>query len=147
GAARGGAIGQLLGKTALPDPRLATDRQQPAAACEHVLERVDQGRKLALAADEHFAATAVRLRRARCRRRRADGIGRRILVEDRLLELLEPATRLDAELLDEHAPSHLVRLQRVGLTAAAVEREHQLAAEPLPQGMSGDEQLELRDEL
>ena len=41
----------------------------------------------------------------------------------------------------------MVALQRVRLAAGAVEREHQLAAQPLPQRVLVDERLELGDEL
>jgi hypothetical protein len=55
-------------------------------------------------------------------------VERRILDQDRPLEIVDPAGRLDAELLDEHAPRVLVDLERLCLSARAVEREHQLAA-------------------
>ena len=40
-----------------------------------------------------------------------------------------------------------VDLERVGLAARAVEREHQLAAQPLAQRVLVDERFELADEL
>jgi len=40
-----------------------------------------------------------------------------------------------------------VRLERLGLTSRAVEREHLLQAQPLAKGVLGDELLELRDQL
>ena len=69
---------------------------------------------------------------------------RRILREHRALELAQPLARLDAELLDERAPRVLVGLQRVGLAVGAVEREHQLGAQPLAVRVLGDQRLELR---
>ena len=94
-------------------------------------------------------------RRARRRREhRAHGPGRRprasssagSCVEDRALERLERRRRLDPEALDERLPRRAVGLERLGLPARAVEREHQLAAEPLAQRVLGDERLELGDE-
>ena len=38
-------------------------------------------------------------------------------------------------------------MERVGLPAAAVEREHQLAAQTLAKRMFGDERLEFRHQL
>ena len=70
-----------------------------------------------------------------------------ILTENRLLELHDRPARLEAELLHQHAPRVLVGLQRLGLPAAAVQGEHQLPAQPLAQRMTGDEGLELGDDL
>jgi hypothetical protein len=70
-----------------------------------------------------------------------------VLAEDRLLELPQRRARLDPELVDEHPPRGLVGLERLGLPAGAVEREHQLAAETLPERVLGDERLELAHKL
>ena len=66
--------------------------------------------------------------------------------EDRLLELAQLAAGLDPELLDERPPRLLVGLERLGLAARAVEREHQLAAQALAQRVLVDQRLELADE-
>jgi hypothetical protein len=50
---------------------------------------------------------------------------------------------LDAELLDEHVPERPVCLQRLPLPARAVEGQHQLAANPLPQRVRRAERREL----
>ena len=50
------------------------------------------------------------------------------------------------EALDERLPRLAVDLERLGLAARAVEREHLLAAQPLAQRVLGDERLELGDE-
>jgi hypothetical protein len=84
------------------------------------------------------------------RRRRFDGsaaIERCVLPENRALELLKLAARLDAELVDEHAPRVLVHAQRLGLPSGAVEGEHELSPEALAQGVLRHERLELADEL
>jgi hypothetical protein len=54
---------------------------------------------------------------------------------------------LDAELVDERGAGVPVALERFGLAARAVQREHQLRAEPLVQRVVGDETLQLADEL
>ena len=71
---------------------------------------------------------------------------RRLLPQDRPLELLQRRAGLDAELLDEQRPAVAVTRERLGLAAAAVERDHELAARPLAQGLFLDERLELGDE-
>src|SRR5581483_546739 len=65
-------------------------------------------------------------------RRGGDG---RIVREDRLLQPAKLRARLETELVVEHAPRLLERVERVRLTAAAVERQHQLAPQPLPEGI------------
>ena len=63
------------------------------------------------------------------------------------MQLAQPVAGLDAELLDERAPRLLVGLERLRLAAGAVEAEHQLAPQPLPQRVLVDQRLELADEL
>ena len=53
-----------------------------------------------------------------------------------LVELAEPLPRLDPELLHERPPGVLIGLERVGLAPAAIQGEHQLLAQPLPDGCS-----------
>ena len=106
------------------------------------------------ARDEHGHDLA---RGPRRRRRQLDRLpcaldaGRRaerlVLSEDRLLELPELVGGIDPELLDEHPPDVLVRLERLGLPAAAVQREHQLRAGPLPVRLGRDERLEVGDNV
>ena len=67
----------------------------------------------------------------------------RILHEDRLVELADRATGLDAQLLDQGTSRLLVGLERLDLPAGAVEGEHQLAAQALTQGLPSDQRLEL----
>ena len=69
-----------------------------------------------------------------------------ILSEDRPLELLKLPPRLDPEVVDQLAASLLIALQRVGLPARSVQREHQLRLKALPQRMLAHERLELADQ-
>ena len=71
----------------------------------------------------------------------------RILLEDRPLESLELLARLQSKLLRELAAGLAVGDERLGLPSGSVERKHQLAAQPLPQGLLGYEGLELADQL
>src|SRR5262249_10184928 len=89
-----------------------------------------------------------RERRFRLERRvRCTQAKRRILAEDRPLELLQLLAGLDPELVDEHGPPALVDRQRIRLAPAAVEREHELGTYVLAVGMCRDERLEGRDDI
>ena len=68
------------------------------------------------------------------------------MAEDLQLELAQSRSWLEPERLDERLPAAPVGRERVGLPAAAVEGEHQLAEQPLTRGMVRDERLELRHE-
>jgi hypothetical protein len=63
------------------------------------------------------------------------------------VELLEAPTWIYPELVDEHATRIVVDLKGFGLSARSVQREHQLPAKTLAQGVLLDEYLELADEL
>ena len=90
-----------------------------------------------------LALLARRALRRRARRR----LERRILVEDAPLELAQRGARLEAQLLHQHAPTLPKGFERVGLSAGAVEREHQLAAQPFTERLLDEESLDLSDEL
>ena len=68
---------------------------------------------------------------------------RGIVRQDRALERLQRLRRLEPEAPDERLPRRAVGLERLGLAARAVEREHLLPAEALAQRVLGDERLEL----
>jgi hypothetical protein len=69
-----------------------------------------------------------------------------VVLEHPPLELLQLEPGLDAELLAQCLARAAVELERVGLPARAVEREHQLRPWPLPEGLLRDQLFELRDE-
>ena len=54
---------------------------------------------------------------------------------------------LDAELVDEHPPRRRERVERLRLAVGAIEREHQLRAQSLPQWVRRDQTLELANQL
>ena len=70
----------------------------------------------------------------------------RILPQDPSLQLLQLRRRVEPELVGEREPRRAVDLERLGLPAAAIERKHQLAAQPLAERVGGDERLQLADE-
>ena len=82
---------------------------------------------------------------ARCRRRgRLEG---GVLVEDRALEALQGGARLDPEPVDERGTRGGVDLEGLGLPPRAIQREHELPARTLAQGVLAHEPLELADHL
>ena len=106
-------------------------------------QRADLG-QLALAAD----------RRVRRRReRRGQRVGHRLGVElgvvreDHRFQPAQLRPRLEAELVDQEPPSLAHRLERVGLPARAVEREHQPPAQALPQRVLGHQGAQLADQI
>ena len=81
------------------------------------------------------------------RRRGARRSERRVLLEDRALEVAQRGARLDAELVDQRRAGRPEGLERVGLAPGAVERQHLQRAEALVQRVLGDQRVELRDQL
>ena len=80
-------------------------------------------------------------------RRRGRRLEGQVLVEDGGLEPTERRARLDTQLVCEHTPGLAIGLERVRLPARAVERDHELASQPLVERMLRDERLELADQL
>jgi hypothetical protein len=75
------------------------------------------------------------------------GVERAVLAKHGQLELLELVRGLDAELLVEPVAELAVGGQRLGLAPRAVEGDHELAAQPLAQGLAHHEPVELGHEL
>ena len=99
--------------------------------------------QLQLTADERRQRRGqVALHRANTALRRE----RRILAQDRPFQPLQLLTWLDAEVFAERAPRLAIHVERLCLPAAAVEREHELAAEPLTVRVLGDQALQLGHE-
>ena len=70
-----------------------------------------------------------------------------IMTQDRLLEPPQLLARLEAKLIRELAAGRAVGLEGLRLPAGAIEREHQLGAQALPQRVLRHERLQLADEL
>ena len=75
--------------------------------------------------------------------RRRGRIERGVLAQDALLELLERAARLEAELVPQPNRAAPVRIESLGLPPRAVEREHELLEQMLAERMRRDERVEL----
>ena len=73
-------------------------------------------------------------------------VERGILSQDLPLQLLKRLIRLETELFDELPPRVRIDAERLGLTARAVEGEHQLTAQSLPQRMTPRQNRELGNE-
>ena len=69
------------------------------------------------------------------------------MAQDRPLELVQLGRELQAELVVERGARGGERVERVGLPAGAVEREHELRTESLAKRLFADERLELGHEL
>ena len=100
---------------------------------------------------ELLLATDERRRRggqvAAAPRRDRGGGDRGVVREDRLLQPAQLGARLERHLLGEHAPGLAVSLERVGLAAAAIEREHQLPPQPLPERVLLERRSKRGDDL
>ena len=75
------------------------------------------------------------------------GVERRVLAQDRLLQPPQIGAGLDADLLNERLPGLTVRVERVGLPAGAIQREHPLQVQLLAQRLLEHQPLELADHL
>ncbi len=70
-----------------------------------------------------------------------------VVAQDRRLERAQLRRGLDAEPVDERLVGGAIGLERLGLAAAAVQREHLLAAQALAQRVRAHERLELAGHL
>ncbi len=64
-----------------------------------------------------------------------------------MLELLDRGAGLDAELVDEQGPGLPIHAERLCLSTGAVQRQHQLRAQPLAIGVLSSKRLQFRDKL
>ena len=69
----------------------------------------------------------------------------RVIGEDLRFQRLRRRGEAETELVAEHRSQLGAPAQRLGLPAEPVERQHQLAPEPLPKGVGGDERFQLGD--
>ena len=119
--------------------RVVADDEIPEGDTRHGCDQQDHRHR-------HAATTSA----ARARRRRAvrrAGTRRRIelgvLLEDRPLQPLQLRSRLQSQVARETAASVAIDVEGLGLASAAVEREHQLAPQPLAERVLVDAGLEL----
>ena len=136
--------GDLYGEPRLARPAGAGQRDEPDLRPP---EQVHHLPDLTLASDEGRRAGGGKLARAAATAARRQNGTRycelRIMIQDLALEALQLLARLDPELVDECAPRRLIDLERLGLTPGSVEREHELAAQPLLKRMLRDKGSEL----
>ena len=69
------------------------------------------------------------------------------MAQDRRLQLAQRRARLEPQLLDQQLAPGAVDVERLGLAAGAVEREHQQAAGALAQRLGGDQLLQIGQRL
>ena len=123
----------------VPPAPVSVSRRAPGR-----LEQLAQVLELAEAADERAGGGGKARPAAAGRRREVEG---RVVLEDLPLERLELLAGLQPELLDEPAARRLERLERVGLATGAIQREHQLRREALPQRVLAERGREPADEV
>ena len=126
---------KLGGEARLADPRRAGEHEPPAAP-PGPAQRVE----LRLATEERRGG--VELRRQLRRQ-----VERGVLAEDRVVEAPELGAGLDADRLDEHRAGVPVRVQRGGLAAAAVQREHPQAVQSFAQRLADHQRVQLADHV
>ena len=134
---------QLVGEPALADTGLAGEQEEATLSGEGLVETGAQLTQLRVTPHESAPRWLSGDRGLLARR---FGVERSVLLEDRLLEVAQWATRLDPELLDEQTAAIAVRGERVGLPAGAIEGQHQLTTKPLAERVLVDEPLKLGDE-
>ena len=126
--------------------RSRADRETTTAAAPARTRRPAAPRSSASSAPpRQQRRTAVRARRAIGRPAATSSAGS--WREDRLVQRRSSAPGLDADLLDQRRPRPAVRLERLGLAAAAVQREHQLAVQTLAQRLLRHRGLQLGDQI
>ena len=69
------------------------------------------------------------------------------MAQDRGFELAQGRRRFKPQLLGKQVVEVTVDRQRIGLAVAAVQREHELPAETLPQGLLRGQALQFADQL
>ena len=134
---------ELGGDARPPDPGRPGDQHELAAATRGALPAREQPVQLGGAAEDRGPRGGRELVGQLGGLRRQP----RILPEDRLLQVAQLRARLDAELADEPLARVLVGVERLGLAAAAVEREHQLGGEALVRRVLGHQPAQLADDL
>ena len=137
-------VGQLEREPRLAHTARPEDRHQPHA---RVAQQRGDRIQLGIAADQVGRARGERGARdggcAPGRRRRE--LERRILCQHRGLEPLQLRARLEPQVVHQHAPGAAERVERVGLAAGAVQRQHQVCVQLLAIRVLGDQRLELGD--
>ena len=127
-----------------PIPPAPSTRHEAPASGVRVAPRLAQHVELSLTARERRARVELGRQRLGFDARRVE---LRILAQDRVVQLAQRGSGLDADLLDQRRSRLPVGLQRLCLAARAVEREHPLRLQPLAQRVARDEHLELGEDL
>ena len=141
--ALGDAAARLEREPGLADAARADERQQPGAGPHQQLAYLLQ---LALTADQ-VAGGGGQRRGRRLGAGRPVGVELGVVREDHALQPAQLGARLDPQLVDQHAPALAHDLQRLGLPAASVERDHQVPAQPLAQRLFGHQRPQLPHEV
>ena len=104
-----------------------------------------QSSQLTLASDQRRRLGGVE--RARELGRGRLDVQCRVLPQDRLVQALEVGPGLDADLVDQRAAGVSVRVERLGLSPAPVERQHPLCVQALPHRIAPKPRFDLGENL
>ncbi len=113
-------------------------------ACVSPGEEVGQLGELRLAAYEEADRRGQRFV---CRTEGVGVVQARVVAENLLLQRAQRGARLEPELVAQRMSERVVVLERVGLSACPVEREHRLCVQPLAQRVVGGEREDLTERL
>ena len=136
--------GQLRDQARLAHSLAAGEHDHPPGAGARLVPAVPQPLQLGVPPEERWCGRHVELVRQRLRRGHRQG---GVVVQDRVLQRAKLIAGLDAGLAGEPLPRLVVRLERLRLPPAPVERQHEVAGEPLARGMLGDHPPQLCDQL
>jgi hypothetical protein len=145
---------ETLDDRGLADPGLARDEHQPPLTGPGLCEQPLELNELARAACRRLGDGGRNPWRSRplgrhpwCVCGSAGGVERRVLLEHAPLEIPQRRWRLDPELVVEHAPERLIRIECLCVSPRPIQGEHVLGAEPFAQRMTGDQALQLTDDI
>ena len=139
----------LVAEVSLARAGPADDEEQASPPGERVLQARLEQRQLLVAADDGCRRTPSRLEvpaGGGCRVGRGS-VEVRVLLEDRALERVKRSPGFDPELGEQRAARGTVSVERLRLPARAVEGDHQLSVQTLPQAVPGYESFELRNQF
>ena len=147
--ANGGSLavdldGELGRESRLAHPWRAGEDDEPRRAVAGLLPAVAQPRQLGVAPGERRRRRGLELVRELLGGREIEP---RVLLQDGRLHGAELGSGLHADLLGQLLPRLAVGVERLGLAPAAVERDHQLAGEPLARRILRHQLPQLRYEL
>ena len=135
---------QLRRQPRLAHPARARDQHEPAGAAARAPPLLAQRIELGLPARQRRAGVELGRQLDRVGRRRIE-LG--VLAQDRLVQAPQLRAGLHADLLHQHRSRLAVGVERLRLPTAAIQGQHALRVQALPQRVLGHQRVELADDL